>query len=1044
MNSNTMDSRACRRHAWQAGASALALALWAGPALAQDDGDTAGAAAREDPTIVVTGSRLATTGMDTPVPVTAVQAEELEAMDPASLIASVSQLPQFYGNQTPNNSAFFTRSGTGTLNLRGLGVNRTLTLLNGRRFPASSAFGGVDINVFPEAMIRGIETTTGGASAAYGTDAVAGVTNFLLDTDFEGLEAGLQGGITSRGDNESYDAELAWGTKIGDRGHLLLSGAYAKAEGVHNYNDRNWYQGWGAIQVGGVWTDYPNVVSMNGSFDGIIESPNALIDNLQFRRDGSYSPFVAGSASSGSVGTGGSRSSGGSGDDLGSDPGEVLTIWPDTDRYSLFAYADYELTDNFTVFGQFVRGRNHQWQYNTPRGSMIGQPTAITIFADNAFLPDSLRTIMQDNNIASFALRRMGSIEDIGQAYFEDWVTQNVGTLGFNGEIGGDGFLSGWNYDGYYQYGHSRRVWDQYALRIDRIFAAVDAVDDGSGNIVCRVSLDPEGSAAFPGCQPLNLFGRGNASAGAIDYVLGNDPGVDISTPLYFANLGLTGETLDYTTTDAKRNITTFKQQLAEFSVRGDLFDNWAGPVALALGGSWRKESIYQVVQDQANQQSDFDGGYHPCSLATAAALGLRGLNPPDCNNTVAHQFSKVSNIQGQTTVKEAFSEMLFPLFRNDELGQSASFSAAGRWANYSGAGTIWAYKVGLDLAFSDEIRVRGTYSRDVRAGNLSERFDKTGGTGTVLDTRISNADIAACQALNNPALTCTNTYTVTIFSGGNPNIKPEKADTLTAGAIYQPDWLPGFSASIDWFKVSIDDAIATVGTNEVARRCLQDQEQQFCDLLTFDGTTDAGNYPKMILVGNQFVNVAQSRVEGIDAEVGYRTGISLFGGDEALSTRVFATYLLDRSDIGATGAVTRFDGLTGVAPDTGAPGIFPTFKATGNFTYSNGPVRAFFQGRLIGSGKRTYRIGGADAVEGTNIADNSVPAVFYLDTRLSYDFEIGSSEIEAFVAATNLLDKSPPVTPTFSAFLGYASQANTSLFDVLGRRFTVGVKLRM
>src|SRR5690606_19541968 len=134
------------------------------------------------------------------------------------------------------------------------------------------------------------------------------------------------------------------------------------------------------------------VVSMNGSFDGIIESPNALIDNLQFNRNGGFAPFVPGSVSTGAIGTGGARSSGGSGDDLGGDPGEVLTIWPDTDRYSIFAYADYEVSDAFTVFAQYVRGRNHQWQYNTPRGSMIGQPTAITIFADNAFLPEALRT----------------------------------------------------------------------------------------------------------------------------------------------------------------------------------------------------------------------------------------------------------------------------------------------------------------------------------------------------------------------------------------------------------------------------------------------------------------------------------------------------------------------------------------------------------------------------------------------------------------------------------------------------------------------------
>ena len=1040
MSFTTTDPHARRRH-WTAGASALALALWAGPVLAQDED---AAENDEEATIVVTGSRLATTGMDTPVPVTAVQAEELEAMDPASLIASVSQLPQFYGNQTPNNSAFFTRSGTGTLNMRGLGVNRTLTLLNGRRFPGSSAFGGVDINVFPEAMIRGIETTTGGASAAYGTDAVAGVTNFLIDTDFEGLEVSLQGGMTSRGDNESYDAEVAWGTKLGDRAHVLLSAAYAKTEGIHNYNDRNWYQSWGAIQVGGIWADYPNVVSMNGSFDGIIESPNPLIDNLQFRSDGTYAPFVPGSVATGGVGTGGARSSGGSGDDLGGAAGEVFTLWPDTERYSIFAYADYELSDNLTVFGQYVRGWNRQWQYNTPRGSMIGQPTAITIFNDNAFLPDALRTTMQTNNIASFLLRRMGSIEDIGQSYFEDWVTQNVGTVGFNGEIDNDGFLDGWNFDGFYQYGHSRRVWDQYALRIDRIFAAVDAVRDANGNIVCRVSLDPEGAAAFPGCQPLNLFGRGNASAEAVDYVLGNDPGVDISTPLYFANLGLTGDTLDYTTTDAKRNITTFRQHLAELSARGDLFNNWAGPVSLAVGASWRKESIYQVVQDQANQQSNHDGAYHPCSLATAATLGLRGLSPPDCNNTVAHQFTKVSNIQGRTTVKEAFSEVLVPLVDGGPLMDSATLNAAVRWADYSGAGTIWAYKAGLDLTFAEGVRLRGTYSRDVRAGNLSERFDKTGGAGNVLDTRITAADTAACLALGNPALSCGNTYNVTIFSGGNPNIRPEQADTFTVGAVFQPDWLPGFSASVDWFKVKIDDAIATVGTNEVARRCLQDQEQQFCDLITFEGTTDAGNYPKIILVGNQFVNVAQSRVEGIDAELAYRQDLDLFGGEESVSARVFATYLLDRSDVGATGAVTRFHGLTGLAPDTGAPGMFPKFKATGNFTYSNGPFRAFFQGRLIGSGKRTYRIGAADAVEGVNIADNSVPAVFYLDTRLSYEFGFAGSEIEAFVSATNLLDKDPPVTGTFSNFLGYSGQVNTQLFDVLGRRFVAGVKLRM
>ena len=177
-----------------AGASFAALALGATPALAQDADDASANGTTAPPQaeqgIVVTGTRITVpAGMESPVPVTEVQAEQLEAMDPSSLINSLGQLPQFFGNTTPNNSNFFTRGGTGNLNLRGLGPNRTLTLLNGRRMPASSAFGGVDINVFPKAMIKSIETVTGGASAAYGTDAVAGVVNFILDTDYTGIEA---------------------------------------------------------------------------------------------------------------------------------------------------------------------------------------------------------------------------------------------------------------------------------------------------------------------------------------------------------------------------------------------------------------------------------------------------------------------------------------------------------------------------------------------------------------------------------------------------------------------------------------------------------------------------------------------------------------------------------------------------------------------------------------------------------------------------------------------------------------------------------------
>jgi iron complex outermembrane receptor protein len=205
------------------GASAVALVMGAGSAGAQEDTGPQEAAESEE-AIVITGSRLRlATGMETPVPVTAVAASEIKAMAPTTLAEGLSQLPQFYGNGTQTGTNFFSSGSTGSLNLRGLGANRTLVLLNGRRMISATAFGGVDITNFPEALIRNIETVTGGASAAYGTDAVAGVTNFLLDTNFTGLKFSAQYGQTTRDDGTNYQVSATWGVKLGDRGHLIVS-----------------------------------------------------------------------------------------------------------------------------------------------------------------------------------------------------------------------------------------------------------------------------------------------------------------------------------------------------------------------------------------------------------------------------------------------------------------------------------------------------------------------------------------------------------------------------------------------------------------------------------------------------------------------------------------------------------------------------------------------------------------------------------------------------------------------------------------------------
>lgn len=1024
-------------------ASMAALAFASTPALASDDSQSAtkdgaktdaaattdhdganananAAPADQNQEITVTGSRIALPrGMTSPVPVTAVSAQELDKMDPTSLISSVSQLPQFYGNQTPNNSAFFTRGGTGDLNLRGLGVNRTLTLLNGRRFPSSSAFGGVDINLFPEAMIKGIETTTGGGSAAYGTDAVAGVVNFLLDTKYTGLEADLQAGETERGDAQSYQGSLSWGTNIGDRAHFEISGSFANQKGIVGYQGRDWYKSQGPVldAATNTYHIYDGMHSMDMSYDGIIYAPGTALQGMAFDSSGNLVPFTPGSISHGAVGSYGAWTVGGSGDDLNAS----TQIWPKTDRYSVFAYGDYELTDAITLYAQFTRGRNHQHQLGSPPASLIDfNPvlTTATIYSGNAFLPAAVQQIMTANNIASFELGRLGSPSDFGGEYYDDTTTQNVGTLGFEAHVPDGGFLGGWNIEGYGQYGRSQRVWDQYGFRVDRIHAALDAVKDANGNIVCNVSLYTDGAAAFPGCAPLDPFGRGNASAAAVDYVVGADPGQHISTPIYFADSGYSlGYTYDYTTGNAKRNTTTFKQYLAEVSASGDLWKGWgAGAISLALGASYRKESILQLVQDPSNPPSDFVSG-HPV-LCPGEVGGLR-FGGSDCKNAVGFQFSKVSNINGSDNVTEVFGETLVPLFDTHQ-GTNAQLNLAVRWADYDTSGVIWAYKAGLDFSVYKDLRLRGTYSRDVRAGNLSERFDRTGGfANNLVDPRDGSA-------ING----------VTSFSGGNPAIKPEKADTYTTGAVYQPSWLPGLSISADWYNIKIKDAIAQTSLQEVLDQCFTNNAQEFCDLITLDSTG------KIILIGNAYVNVAHSHVEGIDVETDFHRKIDLFGGgDESIGARLFASWLLKRSDNG-----TDYVGDIGLSPSTGLSFPYPRFKATANLTYANGPFNMFLQGRLIGGGAVDPNLlDGQGVVGGTaGIADNHVPPIFYADLRLAYDFHIAGADAEVWGAVTNLLDTSPPITPYYAAFPGEVIVTNTALYDVLGRRYSVGLKIKL
>jgi outer membrane receptor protein involved in Fe transport len=979
--------------------------------------------AAESDEVVVTGSHLRQNGLQSPVPMVKVSAVELEAMAPRTLVEGVVQLPQFYNSQTPNAGNWFTRGGYGNLDIRGLGINRTLTLLDGRRVISQTAFGGVDVNMFPQEMIRSVETVTGGASAAYGTDAVAGVVNFRLDTTFTGVRGTLEGGETTRGDGRNYQASAAVGLKLGAKGHVLIASEFFKQEGIFTFKGRDWYQAWGTVPDptnSQILHAYPHVVSKDTTFGGIISSPNPLLNGLAFNPDGSTYVFQNSSVTTGNVGTSAGHQSianGGSGEDLNSG---TPTLYPDLKRWSTFAYADYDLAAGLNVYVQYLHGTEETFAHNAPTGAIEGTPTAVTIFSGNAYLPDNVQQIMTANHIASFTLRRIGGPLDFGGLItVRDTSGMNSLTPGFKWDISNPGgIFNGWQVDGYYQYGHNTRRDYQVGLNIQHLFAAVDAVKNSSGQIVCRTTLF---STAFSGCAPLNLFGAGAPSQAAMDYVVGETPGLSVITPLYFAGSGYgPGLTDSYTSIRAKWITTEMTQHVAELSMNGQVWKGWgAGPITAAFGGSFRHEEIFQFVRDPTNPPNDNDHG-HPVLCngdAAAIAAGLRGENPPDCANTVGIQFSKVSNITGVLETKEAFAELGVPLLADMPFAKVLKADLAARWADYTGSGGIWAYKFGADWEIIDGLRLRGTYSRDVRAANLSERFDKTGGAGTITD----------------PAHPSAGVINITTFSGGNPNVRPEKADTFTAGVVYQPRWVEGLQMSVDWYRIKIADAIGQLGAQAVVNGCFSGAAD-LCALVTRDATTQLP-----ILVGNVYVNINQAKVRGVDFEVDYHRDVHLFGGMEQVSGRFLGSWLLENSTINSAGQYFDRSGQVGIQQSDGVPYSLPRFKFAANATYANGPFALWVQERFISSGKNENTL---PTPTSPYLADDHVPAVFYTDLRLSYDLPM-HYHMQVFGTVTNLFDKDPPVTPYYSTFAGYSSQYNPSLYDVLGRRFTMGVKVR-
>lgn len=941
-----------------ASVSMFALIFAAAPAYAQNqsgselDAEQNSEADTTTDSIVVTGTRVLSNGNAAPTPLTVVGKEQLELAAPTNLADGLAQIPEFRSSQRP--SSFVTPQGpTGAfLNLRGLGLSRSLILFNGRRVQPTTQEGRTDINTFPDLLVKRVDVVTGGASAAYGSDAVAGVVNFVLDDEFEGVKADIGAGISSRGDNGSQKARVAFGTSFAnDRAHLVVSGDYFHSDGVLNTDNRAWdSKHCNVIPNPTFATDTRTaflfrcgVTGTQFATGGVITS--GALRGTQFLPGGVPAVFNYGTEVSAGVMVGG--------DGYWNPRGNVST--PLTSK-TLFGHLRYDATDNVQLWVEGSYAKSDSFFFGT--SPSYSGTTAITIYRDNAFLDSVTRQRMVNANIQSFTLGRISP--DWGRNEGQSSTELYRGAFGFKGEFGG------WTVDGSFDAGQTKgHLENNNSPNQTKLFEALDSVLV-NGVPTCRSMLLAVNAGR--GCVALNPFGFGSASRAALDYAF-----------------------------DDGYSDTTIHQQSAEFNLRGSPFSLWAGEVAFATGVTWRHIDVEQTAD--------------PLSQTTIQLIpNTRGL-PASLNGKLGVFLTGNQGVQPKQsiTVKEGYAEVQVPLARDVTLLKSLDVNGAVRFADYSTTGGVWSWKVGGAWEPIDGIRVRATRSRDVRAPNIPELYAPA---------------LASLAPILDP-LKGTNNNTP-VFFGGFAGLTPEIANTLTAGIVVRPAFLPGFSFSVDYYKIQIDNAIGTLTAQNIVNLCFNGETDycQFVNRLS-DGTLSS--VLNLNFNQNKLVN------KGIDFEANYTTEI----GNAKLSLRGLASYLDSLATTDPFGKVDERAGVNG-----GEAIGTPHWQGAVSATLQIGGFTAFVQERLIGSGlySNQYVVGG----RATNSIDfNRVAGRAYTDVTLRYKIPTERGDWEIYGTINNLFDRDPPASPTRIGAPASILGTNPTLYDVIGRQFNVGVRLK-
>ena len=683
-------------------ALSTAFVLAAGPALAQNAPKQAASDAAVEE-VVVTGTRIVREGYESPTPLTVIGTEALTSNADANLLGALITVPAVSGASTLTNSTDLNaRGGTGvqSMNLRSLGTNRVLVLLDGQRFVPATVTNAIDVGAFPTQLIQRVDVVTGGASAVYGSDAVAGVVNFVLDKKFTGVKGELSGGITNYGDGKNYKVDLSAGFGFaGDRGHVLVSGSQMFNAGIKSDGGRAWnYYGYGQMTN-------PNYTATNGqpfylvqtqtaagtqTAGGLIVTPGVL-KGTAFGPGGVPYKFNYGSLFNAPVMSGG-------GDWVSNNMQHDNDLAPSQSNQNLFLRASYDITDNINVYAQWVYSQNQTNQqlfYHWMPGAATGA-AAIFINQDNAFLPASIRTVMLANNITQFSIGTWNGDAPDGGGHAKTRRLVNDVTAGFEGNF--DAFGSNWKWNASYSAGATHFALNGGEPINARFRQAVDAVvNPATGQIVCRVALT---NPATP-CRPWNAMGigvnKGNAAA------------------WYW----ITGDSDN--NSNHERGLIEMQSFKAE--ITGELGSTWAGPISEAISF----EHTHQAINADAD----------PISAAAGRIYGA------------------FASLHGETSVSEGALETIIPLAKGESWAKAWDLTAAVRFTGYQWAGYVTTWKLGTTYSPIDDIQFRVTRSRDIRAPTIIDQFSPGQSVvGPVLD-RNTNTTYSVTQFVGgNTALT--------------------------------------------------------------------------------------------------------------------------------------------------------------------------------------------------------------------------------------------------------------------------------------------------